>query len=65
MKTYPINLVLQDKLAILVGAKGEIVHKIAGLLDVGAIVRVIAPSAAAEVETAAERAAGAARTASQ
>ncbi|GIK73421.1 MAG: hypothetical protein BroJett021_24090 [Chloroflexota bacterium] len=51
MKTYPINLVLQDKLAILVGAKGEIVHKIAGLLDVGAIVRVIAPSAAAEVET--------------
>ncbi|MFN3980278.1 MAG: bifunctional precorrin-2 dehydrogenase/sirohydrochlorin ferrochelatase, partial [Caldilinea sp.] len=50
MKTYPINLVLQDKLAILVGAKGEIVHKIAGLLDVGAIVRVIAPSAAAEVE---------------
>jgi siroheme synthase-like protein len=50
MKTYPINLVLQNKLAILVGAKGEIVHKIAGLLDVGAIVRVIAPSAAAEVE---------------
>lgn len=49
MKTYPINLVLQDRLVILVGAKGEIVHKIAGLLDVGARVRVIAPSAAAEV----------------
>jgi siroheme synthase (precorrin-2 oxidase/ferrochelatase) len=49
MKTYPINLVLQDRLVILVGAKGEIVHKIAGLLDVGAHVRVIAPSAAPEV----------------
>lgn len=51
MKTYPINLVLQDKLVLLIGAKGEIVHKIAGLLDVGARVQVIAPSAAAEVET--------------
>jgi len=50
MKTYPINLVLQDQLVILVGARGEIVHKIAGLLEVGARVRVIAPSAAAEVE---------------
>lgn len=49
MKTYPINLVLQDRLVILVGAKGEIAHKIAGLLDVGAHVRVIAPSAAPEV----------------
>ena len=45
MKTYPINLVLQDKLVILVGAKGEITHKIPGLLDVGARIRVIAPSA--------------------
>ncbi|MBO9394857.1 bifunctional precorrin-2 dehydrogenase/sirohydrochlorin ferrochelatase [Caldilinea sp.] len=50
MKTYPINLVLEDKLVILVGAKGEIVHKIPGLLEVGARVRVIAPSAAPEVE---------------
>ena len=50
MKTYPINLVLQDQLVILVGARGEIVHKIAGLLEVGARVRVIAPSAAPEVE---------------
>ena len=49
MKTYPINLVLQDRLVILVGAKGEIVHKIAGLLEVGARVRVIAPSAAPAV----------------
>lgn len=46
MKTYPINLVLQDRLVILVGAKGEIAHKIPGLLEVGARVRVIAPSAA-------------------
>lgn len=50
MKTYPINLVLENKLVILVGAKGEIVHKIPGLLEVGARVRVIAPSAAPEVE---------------
>ncbi|HHY55497.1 MAG TPA: bifunctional precorrin-2 dehydrogenase/sirohydrochlorin ferrochelatase [Chloroflexi bacterium] len=49
MKTYPINLVLQDRLVILVGAKGEIVHKIPGLLEVGAKVRVIAPSAAPAV----------------
>lgn len=49
MKTYPINLVLQDRLVILVGAKGEIVHKIPGLLEVGARVRVIAPSAAPAV----------------
>lgn len=44
MKTYPINLVLENKLVILVGGKGEITHKIPGLLDVGALVRVIAPS---------------------
>lgn len=49
MKTYPINLVLQDRLVILVGAKGEIVQKIPGLVDVGARVRVIAPSAAPAV----------------
>lgn len=49
MKTYPINLVLRDRLVVLIGAKGEIVHKIAGLLEVGARVRVIAPSAAAAV----------------
>lgn len=49
MKTYPINLVLQDRLVVLIGGKGEIVHKIAGLLEVGATVRVIAPSAEGEV----------------
>jgi siroheme synthase-like protein len=49
MKTYPINLVLQDRLVVLVGAKGEIVHKVPGLLEVGARVRVIAPRAAAEI----------------
>jgi precorrin-2 dehydrogenase/sirohydrochlorin ferrochelatase len=50
MKTYPINLVLADRLVVLVGAKGEIVHKIPGLLECGAHVRVIAPTATAEVE---------------
>lgn len=49
MKTYPINLVLHDRLVVLVGAKGEILHKIPGLLDCGARVRVIAPTAAPEV----------------
>ena len=44
MKTYPINVVLENRLVILVGGKGEITHKIPGLLDVGALVRVIAPS---------------------
>lgn len=44
MKTYPINLVLENQLVILVGGKGEITRKIPGLLEVGAHVRVIAPS---------------------
>ena len=36
MKTYPVNLVLHDRLVILVGGKGEITHKVPHLLDVGA-----------------------------
>jgi siroheme synthase-like protein len=50
MKTYPINLVLENRLVILVGAKGEIIRKIPGLLEVGARIRVIAPNADPEVE---------------
>ena len=50
MKTYPINLVLSDRLVVLIGAKGEIVHKIPHLLEVGARVRVIAPAAAPAVQ---------------
>lgn len=53
MKTYPVNLVLHDRLVILVGGKGEIAHKVAPLLEVGARIRVIAPSVDAEVEQAA------------
>jgi siroheme synthase-like protein len=45
MKTYPVNLVLTDKLVILVGAGREIVRKLPELLEVGARVRVIAPAA--------------------
>jgi precorrin-2 dehydrogenase/sirohydrochlorin ferrochelatase len=45
MKTYPINLVLEDKLVVLIGARKEIARKIPGLLEVGARVRVIAPGA--------------------
>jgi siroheme synthase-like protein len=45
MKTYPINLVLADKLVVLVGAGHEIARKIEGLLEVGARIKVIAPTA--------------------
>jgi siroheme synthase-like protein len=45
VKTYPINLVLDNRLVILIGGGGEIARKIPGLLDVGARVRVIAPAA--------------------
>ncbi|MEM7130177.1 MAG: bifunctional precorrin-2 dehydrogenase/sirohydrochlorin ferrochelatase [Chloroflexota bacterium] len=44
MQTYPINLVLNNRLVILIGGKGEIVQKIPGLLDVNARIRLIAPS---------------------
>lgn len=49
MKTFPINIVLHDRLVILIGAKGEIAGKPAPLLEAGARVRVIAPSVAAEI----------------
>ncbi len=45
MKTYPVNLVLTDKLVILVGAGKEIARKIPDLVETGARVRVIAPAA--------------------
>ena len=44
MKTYPVNLVLDNKLVVLVGAGKEISRKVPGLLDVNARVRVIAPA---------------------
>ncbi|MCB0173528.1 MAG: bifunctional precorrin-2 dehydrogenase/sirohydrochlorin ferrochelatase [Anaerolineae bacterium] len=45
MKTYPVNLVLDNRLVVLIGANHEIARKISGLLEVGARVRVIAPKA--------------------
>jgi siroheme synthase-like protein len=45
MKTYPVNLVLENKRVVLVGAGQEIARKISGLLETGAQVRVIAPAA--------------------
>jgi siroheme synthase-like protein len=45
MKTYPVNLVLENRLVVLIGAGSEIARKIAGLLETGAQVRVIAPAA--------------------
>jgi siroheme synthase-like protein len=49
MRTFPINIVLQDRLVVVIGAKGEIAGKPALLLEAGARVRVIAPSVAAEI----------------
>lgn len=45
MKTYPVNLVLEDRLVVLVGAGHEIARKLPDLLETGARVRVIAPTA--------------------
>ena len=45
MKTYPVNLVLDNKLVVLIGAGEEMARKIPGLLETGARVRVIAPTA--------------------
>ncbi len=44
MKTYPVNLVLEGKLVVLVGAGREIARKIPSLLEVGAKIKVIAPA---------------------
>ncbi len=45
MKTYPVNLVLENRLVVLIGAGREIARKIPELLETGARVRVIAPQA--------------------
>ncbi len=50
MKTYPVNLVLKNKLVVLIGAGKEITRKIPGLLEVEARVRVIAPAATETIQ---------------
>jgi siroheme synthase-like protein len=50
MKTYPVNLVLEDKPVVLIGAGGEIARKIGGLLEVGARIKVIAPIAHQDIQ---------------
>lgn len=50
MKTYPINLVLEHKLVVLIGAGREIARKIPELLEAGAQVRVIAPQAQQSIQ---------------
>jgi precorrin-2 dehydrogenase/sirohydrochlorin ferrochelatase len=45
MKTYPVNLVLENQRVVLVGAGKEIARKLPDLLETGARVRVIAPAA--------------------
>jgi siroheme synthase-like protein len=45
MKTYPVNLVLENQWVVLVGAGKEIARKLPDLLETGAQVRVIAPAA--------------------
>lgn len=50
MKTYPVNLVLEHKLVVLIGAGREIARKIPELLEAGARVRVIAPQAQQSIQ---------------
>jgi precorrin-2 dehydrogenase/sirohydrochlorin ferrochelatase len=50
MKTYPVNLVLENQRIVLVGGNAEIARKIPGLLEVGARVRVIAPEVHADIQ---------------
>lgn len=45
MKTYPVNLVLENQRVVLIGAGKEIARKLPDLLETGARVRVIAPAA--------------------
>lgn len=45
MKTYPVNLVLENQAVVLIGAGKEIARKLPELLETGARVRVIAPAA--------------------
>ncbi len=45
MKTYPVNLVLEDRLVVIIGAGKEMARKLPGLLEAGARVRIIAPTA--------------------
>ncbi|MEW5958838.1 MAG: bifunctional precorrin-2 dehydrogenase/sirohydrochlorin ferrochelatase [Chloroflexota bacterium] len=45
MNTYPLNLVLEDRLVVIIGAGRETARKLPGLLEAGARVRVIAPAA--------------------
>jgi siroheme synthase-like protein len=54
MKTYPINLVLENRLVVLIGAGHEIARKLPDLLEIGARVRVIAPAAHPAVQRCAE-----------
>jgi siroheme synthase-like protein len=45
MKTYPVNLVLENQLVVLIGAGKEIARKLPDLREAGARVRVVAPAA--------------------
>ena len=50
MKTYPINLNIVGKRCVVVGGGEVALRKIRGLLEAGAIVKVIAPEICAGVE---------------
>ena len=50
MKTYPVNLVLENQLVVLIGAGKEIARKLPDLLETGAQVRIIAPAAHLSVQ---------------
>lgn len=50
MKLYPINLEVAGKSCVIIGGGKVALRKIRGLLEAGAIVKVIAPEICAEVE---------------
>lgn len=50
MKLYPINLGIENKSCVVIGGGEVALRKIRGLLEAGALVKVIAPEICAEVE---------------
>ena len=50
MNFYPINLNIENKNCVVIGGGQVALRKICGLLEAGALVKVIAPEICAEVE---------------
>jgi precorrin-2 dehydrogenase/sirohydrochlorin ferrochelatase len=50
VRTYPVNLVVEGRPVLVVGGGSVAVGKVAGLLEAGAVVTVVAPSVVEEIE---------------